>query len=366
MAATRKVLGRAGLVLAYLLVTLLILEATARITAPASVFSPLLPLFPHVKAVLDVDLRGVSPHGRLTTNRWGLRGEEPPEEWDAWDTWVTIGGSTTQCFYLDDEKTWPHLLQQRLRERNPRTWVGNGGIDGQTTRAHLVFMDEVVRAIRPDAVLFLLGVNDFSLSICQDRRLFGNPQDRGAWSEDSWKMRLFRWSRLFQLGYRWSVALSGDVILVRAAHRNYEPTPLGPDPTPVPSDPRDLLPELPEFRSNLKALVESGRAMGVRTVFLTQPILFADADPWRGIEGEFFWIRRPIARFSAADCRRMLDVYNRATVETCRAEGAPCFDLAAEVPSNGDLYYDPAHFTEKGCAFVAEKVAAFLAASPGR
>ncbi|MGH7151683.1 MAG: SGNH/GDSL hydrolase family protein [Planctomycetota bacterium] len=366
MAAAKRILVRLGLVLGYVLVTLLILEVTARISAPASVFTPLLPLFPNGKAVLDVDLRGVSRHGRLTTNRWGLRGEEPPEPWDAWETWVVVGGSTTQCFYLDDEKTWPHLLQQRLREGNPRTWVGNGGIDGQTTRAHLVFMEKVVRTVRPDAVLFLLGVNDFSLSICQDRRLFGNPQDRGAWSEDSWRMRLFRWSRLFRLGYRWSIALSGDVLLVRAAHRNYEPRPLGPDPTPLPADPREILPGLPEFRSNLKALIDAGREIGVRTVFLTQPILFADAEPWRGIEGEFFWIRRPIARFSAADLRRMLDVFNRETLEVCRAEGVPCFDLAAEVPSSEELYYDPAHFTEEGAALVAEKVAAFLAASPRR
>ncbi|MCI0587389.1 MAG: GDSL-type esterase/lipase family protein [Planctomycetes bacterium] len=359
----RKVAARVALVLASLL---LALEVGARLFAPASVFTPLLPLYPQVKAVLDVDLRGVSRHGRLTTNRWGLRGEEPPEDWDAWETWIAVGGSATQCFYLDDEKTWPHLLQQRLRERDPRTWIGNGGIDGQTTRSHLVFLDKVVRVLHPDAVLLLLGVNDLTLSICEDLRLFGSPHDRAMWPEDSWRMRLFRWSRLFQLGYRWSAVLSEDVLLVRAAHRTYEPRPLGPDPTPLPADLREILPGLPEFRSNLKALIDSGRDMGVRTVFVTQPILFADAEPWRGIEGEFFWIRRQIGRFSAADLRRMLDVFNRETVEVCRANAVPCFDLAAEVPSSEEFYYDPAHFTEKGAALVADKVAAFLAERSGR
>ncbi|MCI0587386.1 MAG: SGNH/GDSL hydrolase family protein [Planctomycetes bacterium] len=112
-------------------------------------------------------------NGRLTTNRWGLRGGEPPQEWEAWDTWVTIGGSTTPCVYLDDEKTWPHLIQQRLRERNPRPWVGNGGIHGQTTRAHLVFVGRVVRAIRPDAVGCFLGVDDFSPRKEESRIDFG-------------------------------------------------------------------------------------------------------------------------------------------------------------------------------------------------
>lgn len=116
------------------------LEVVLRIVSPPSPFSPLVALRPENRMELHVNLRGVSPVAFHSTNSWGMRGPEPPRDWDARHTIITVGGSTTQCFYLDDHKTWPCLLGEKLHDPYPDVWVGNGGLDGHTTRAHIIFM----------------------------------------------------------------------------------------------------------------------------------------------------------------------------------------------------------------------------------
>jgi len=53
-------------------------------------FGSRLALRPHVSTRLDVDLRGVSRHGRHSTNSWGLRGDEPPSSGSGYRTIVTV------------------------------------------------------------------------------------------------------------------------------------------------------------------------------------------------------------------------------------------------------------------------------------
>lgn len=186
-----------------------VLEITIRIISPANIFHPMLLLRPKVKIKFNVSLNGVSPTGSYSTNKWGLRGDEPPLKWDEYYTIITVGGSTTLCFYLDDHKTWPYLLQEKLRQKYPKVWVGNGGLDGNTTRGHLIFMQHVIPKIKPNAVIFLIGLNDLGLSIDAGRRRYGTPFE---------KSNLKRWlwgrSRLVQVLYIWKAIIFDKVALV--------------------------------------------------------------------------------------------------------------------------------------------------------
>lgn len=92
-----------------------LVEFIIRIFSPMSPYHTLLPLFPNIKMKLNVKLKGCLPIIAHSTNKLGLRGDAPPCEWERYYTIVTIGGSTTQCFYLDDHKTWPYLLQEKLK-----------------------------------------------------------------------------------------------------------------------------------------------------------------------------------------------------------------------------------------------------------
>src|SRR3974377_595373 len=83
-------------------------------------YNPLETRFKPDRIVLPVNKRYVIDNrgrfGKLdpvtvhTKNPLGFRGEPPPQDFADYLTLITIGGSTTECFYLSDGQTWPDLL----------------------------------------------------------------------------------------------------------------------------------------------------------------------------------------------------------------------------------------------------------------
>ena len=350
------------LLIAGFAVSFLILEIALRWLSPPSFFTPLLPLRPMMKIQLQVDLDGVSKDGRHTTNRWGLRGDEPPDPWKSYQTIVTIGGSTTQCYYLDDHKTWPYRLQEKMKSQIPQVWVGNGGLDGHSTRAHLIFMDEVIEKIRPNRVIFLTGTNDLGLSLSEERFLHGSPFDQARFrSPMSFQDFLLFKSRTLQLITLWKWIYFHDIPTVhQAAHQNFVPKPLAEPEAPLPDSLETFLPQLAEYESNLRSLISRARQMNVEPVFLTQPSLFEDNGYWKTIEAHLAWIPHLKRTLSAASYWKLLDRYNETLLKVCSEEQIRCLDLASEMPHDARYFYDSSHFTEEGAEFVADKVSEFL------
>jgi hypothetical protein len=75
-----------------------------------------------------------------TYNSIGFRGPERPDDFDAATTFVTVGGSTTECVGLTDEHAWPALLFESLSKRHPEVWLNNAGMNGHSTFGHLMML----------------------------------------------------------------------------------------------------------------------------------------------------------------------------------------------------------------------------------
>jgi lysophospholipase L1-like esterase len=348
-----------------LVVALPVMEVVLRIVSPLDVFTSRIPLRPHYKRQLRVNIPGISPIGMHSTNGWGLRGDEPPADWKRYYTIVTVGGSTTHCLYLDDHKTWSYLLQEDLRLRCPKSfngkcpkvWVGNGGICGQSSRAHIMFMEDVISKIRPDAVIVLVGVNDLAFSLSRKKNLYGNEFDRLHW-----KMWLYVHSRLVQVLYDWKCILLDKVHVVKTltSRTTYHPKPLTGKTMKLPDDLRTLLVALDDYRKNVRQIIAISRRLKVRAIFMTQPSWLDDTEYWRTIDGDFYWVKEAGNKRSAATICKLLDIYNKELMTVCSAEGVECFDLASAIPHDRAYFFDPVHFTEKGAQLVAQKITDFL------
>src|SRR5258708_9950816 len=99
-----------------------------------------------------------------TRNNLGFRGPELPLDREHTLTIITIGGSTTECHFLNDGKTWPYLLGKRLLDSFPGCWLNNAGLDGHSTYGHTVMLNDHVKQLRPSVILFLTGINDVETS----------------------------------------------------------------------------------------------------------------------------------------------------------------------------------------------------------
>ncbi|MBD3369035.1 hypothetical protein GF402_01575 [Candidatus Fermentibacteria bacterium] len=351
----RLALGRIGLALGAIVFGLLMGELLARAMMPKLIFDPRFRLRPHMRYRIEVDLPGVSKGGIVTTNRWGLRGDEPPEDWEEWTTIMAVGGSTTVNFYLADSKPWPAVLQREIRKSLPRVWVGNGGVPAQSTSSHVLFLREVVEPINLDIVLFFVGAND--IEIITPHGPVGDVERLPDLGPRAW---LYRQSRLYQALYVLKkVAVDKAEVVRETVDPPFDPRPIENE-IPPPDDFHELMPDPDIYRDRIRRLIRTCREIGVRPVFVTQPTLYEDTPYWRSVSATSHWDAIDEPTFSAATYWLALQTLNADLIEVCTEEGVPCFDLASVMPHDSHYFYDAIHLTEEGADMIGTLVAEFM------
>ncbi len=285
-------------------------------------------------------------------NHLGFRGEMPPKDFADYLTIVAVGGSTTACEVISDGKTWCDLLAARLKARFGRVWLGNAGLDGTSTYGHLVMLEDYVVKIRPKVVLLLVGANDIGLGAYTDwdRTFMKKPKADwwGALTE-----RLLSDSEV--LGYAVNFYRYARAKRLGLTHQIFDFAHL--PPTDLSQAKAETILQshrvqfLPPFQKRLTKLIEVCREHGMEPVLITQPSVFGEGrDPATGIDLG----RASTYTLNGQTLWRLLELYNGVTRSTARQQGVELIDLAAEMPKDSTYYYDTYHYTNAGCARVAE------------
>ena len=300
----------------------------------------------------------LDPVTHVTKNSLGFRGPEPPRDWSGRLTVLTIGGSTTECLFLSDGKTWTDQLARRLTAVRPDVWVNNAGFEGHSTFGHLVLLREFVVSLRPQVALFLTGYNDMKLAAALPRDGEFTPQNLsaahraltfladhsqiGAVSEN-----LIRMFRTYQAGV-WS----DEVHLDRVTRR-----PLDEEKSNAILD-EHRTKYLMGYANRLKAIVEVSRANGIEPILMTQPALYGDLnDPATGLSlatpavgavsnGRVEWLS--------------LELYNDVMRRVSAEAGVALIDLAHEMPKDSRYFTDWVHYTNDGARLMGDLVFARL------
>lgn len=319
---------------------------------------------------------GVAGPSRFEIGSLGVRGDEL--DGGARFRVLAVGGSTTECLYLDQTEAWPQRLQERLRAARPDLgpWVGNAGVSGRNARDLVVQLPRLLpRVPELDVVLVLVGVNELMLRLSQDDAYDPAFLER-ADAEERLLPRAFEvlplehapgppWKRsaLWRLAADARRALAREAVQDEAGaayalwrrHRREAPRIL--DELP------DLGPALQEHRRNLTALIAACRVTGAEPIVLTHPCLWraglsdeARSLLWMGWVGDSQ--ATPGQPYYAAEAlRRGLERYNAVAREVAAEEGVAVIELAE--PLSGELawFYDDVHLNEAGAARAAELVA---------
>jgi lysophospholipase L1-like esterase len=329
-------------------------------------------------------LPGAGREVRLQVNSLGFRGSEIPR--DAARRVLALGGSTTECLYLDQDKTWPALLEKTLNERDADhpTWIGNAGRSGCTLRENVVQLEELVRAIpNLDVVLVLPGINDLSKRLAQGdaydpdlsssesgreavmRRAFGvHPLEVDAELPIYERTGLWRFAsairRRFESGDPNRFGAGAEQYRAWRDHRRSATRWIGVLP--------DLTKALDEYRRNLEELVDIAQRAHVRILLATQPILWRIDLPqgsrdllWMGGTGDF-QREEGKAYFTLPALIEGMKRYNDVTRGVARERDLEWLDLAELIDGEPALFYDDCHFTEAGARRVASGWAGLLAA----
>lgn len=279
---------------------------------------------------------------RYSRDEYGFRGRRKPvSEIDI----LTLGGSTTDQIYIDDNATWQALLERRHAADGRDVDVVNAGIDGQSTYGHLRNFDAWfarVPGLHARYVLAYVGIND---------RFADAPLSFDETEDENLRRRLKRYvvnNSILVRGYRVLVGLikvkrAGLDHGVRPAHTG-DWQPFARLDAPIRLD-SEMTARVEAYRDRLRRLAMRIRSFGAEPIFVSQhygsyrirgdTVLGAPtADGTAVLPGDY------------AEARAFAD----ATMAVCRLVDATCIDLFAKLRFRDGDFYDFVHLTPQGTA----------------
>ena len=250
-------------------------------------------------------------------------------------TVVFLGGSTTECMYMQEEERFPYLVGRLMEQRLGITVnTLNGGTAGNNTLHCLLALQAKVLPKRPQAVVLMECVNDLNFLMTVGD--YWTPHaSRGIVFDKQYNpIKAFILKHL--TGRK---PLEGDSQDEFAAQRGKEKML---DPAVVTAS----------YRKNLEHFVFLCRQHGITPILMTQFNRFT-AQPEENLV-------RQMKAWGSLDYPAYRKAYN-AMQDTLRAVAAeqhvPLIDLDALVPKTKEYMYDVAHLNSAGARLVAGMVA---------
>jgi lysophospholipase L1-like esterase len=311
---------------------------------------------------------GIKGTSHFSINEDGFRGEMLFAESE---NYLTIGGSTTECLYLDDKETWQYFLQQKTGKI-----VGSIGKSGCSTRENYLQLKYFVPQLhKVSGVIMMVGLNDMLKRLSRDT-LFENNFQFTQLVEDSLVNQIFlapaksnsRWKsltlvRLFRKfkneinSVKWENVQDdrGEILQQWRENRSHATAFI--DSLP------DLNSALNEFERNLQLIYTETQRQQTKLVLVNQAALYSDT--MNTFENSLLWMggignfqqQKHCAYYSPRTLRKALNLYNMRMKNFCAGKANVVFvDLDAQLPRDTSVFYDDCHFNESG----AKRVAAII------
>jgi hypothetical protein len=292
-----------------------------------------------------------------TKNSLGFRGPEKPEHFSDRTSIIAIGGSATECFYLDDKTCWTNLLADKLSKYDSTIWINNAGYQGHSSYGHDVLINDYIKYIKPDHILFMAGFNEI------DRYDIMNNE---SVSRQSAKNNLWGWlkrnSELVILALNIERHMMADRLAVTDGHLNLkspEVKHLTLSQFQVDSAISVQKPLIESYRLRLKKIVDTCRTNNINLILVTQPILLGSGID--SISGQNLETVESRPGYNGLLTWKLLEEYNNVTRLMAYSNKLLLIDLARELPKSSAYFYDICHFTEEGSERVSEILSLHIA-----
>jgi hypothetical protein len=270
-----------------------------------------------------------------------------------------LGGSTTECTYVDENLRFPYLAG-RLLEQQTHLKVNtyNAGRSGNNSLHSINILMNKVVDLKPDIVLMMHNINDLAILMYEKSYWNSNPfrspiieqkpnfKTVGRDLEQTFHLvrdlTFPNLARVIKGIFHSGAKTNGDEF------KNVRSKKITID--------QDLL--VREFALNLQTFINICRARGITPVLMTQASRLNDhPDPlikkmMHGLE-----ISQGIAY---KDFKGAFDRLNQTIREVGAKNGVLVIDLAKEIPSVKENICDVAHFNDHGSRLVASQIAAQL------
>ncbi len=307
---------------------------------------------------------GIYNESHFTINSLGYRGPLIMDKSKEYRILV-IGGSTSECLYLDDSETWGNMMMNYLDKTidGRKVIVMNVGKSGFNLRDHIIELNNLSEKYNPDMIIIMVGANDMLLKL--SKRWVWKPFNESNYDYSrvfsssggySWKSSVvYRLYKYFANGYNKIKPqdVNGNSLIEQRLERQNSGNIIKEIP--------DLNAPLEDYENNLKRIINVTREKNITLLFATQPYLWKenmtkeeDLSLWMTTDfnGNYYPIKTMIVSMNA---------FNRKLLEVCKKnKDVKCMDLDKSVPKTLDYFYDDMHFNEEGASLVAEKLSLYI------
>lgn len=357
-----------------IIISLLIAEVALRIVFPQDnkyyVWQPDLHHIFHPDSNIFYGIKGDK---EFTINSNGARGDVFTKNTK---NYICIGGSTTECLYLDDTETWHNVLQHELGDEYVISSIGKSGI---TTREHYLHTKYTIPKLEyVNGVILMVGINDLMKRLSRDtlydanfeftkqvedslvNTIFLNQREQeGVW----WRrtalfhlaQRVYRANK--QQGVTWENVQDDTGSSLKQWRKNRKESVGLLDTLP------DLTEALNEYERNLQLIYSEAKAQKLELICVSQAALYKDTIPeyenallWMGGIGAFQ--NKPgHVYYSTKALRQALDMYNQRLKQFSLRNGIHFLDVNAAMPRDTSVFYDDCHFNQNGAQLLGRYIA---------
>jgi lysophospholipase L1-like esterase len=367
----RNKLVNISLLVLSIIISLLLCEGILRIFSGNEYYIWL----PNLKYVFLPDPKifpGIKDTSYLEINALGLRGSNE-EITDATNILV-LGGSATECLYLDQKETWPALIEQYLNEGSNKKYnVFNGGRSGITSQHHLAQVQKLLERNQwIDVIIIMEGLNDLQYAL-SFKEGYKQKDSQLVYEESFWLSPLkeikpfYRNTYLFKYLSKVKKAIFshkltqdpyGNTYVKWRSNRANAKEIINAEP--------NLTQSLVDYQRNNQAMIDFAKSRNKRIIFIPQPVAWDTImEPgfsklcWYGWIGQSQY-ENTGKYYAFTQLKKSLDIYNELLKNTCLKNNVECIELEGRLEKDTSTFYDDCHFNENGARKAAKIVADYL------
>ncbi len=254
---------------------------------------------------------------------------------------VFLGGSTTECHFMNEEERFPYLVGRQLEASlGKRINSFNTGFAGNNTLHCLLLLQGKVLPMRPRAVVLMECINDLTfLKLLGD---YWNIHATRGIVQDKEYNPIKNWIIHNLIGHKGASAVLGDEFFGQS----------------VKPDALTSAQLAAQYRKNLELFVFICRQHKIVPVLMTQFNRFTETLP-PNLEKQM----APVQQRWNFTYAQYLDNYkalNETMRDVAREQKVQLIDLDRLVPKTKDYMYDVVHLNANGSRFVADTIAKSL------
>lgn len=264
---------------------------------------------------------------------------------------VFLGGSTTECMFVDEHNRFPCVVGNILERRTGlKINSYNAGLSGLNSLHAIDLLVNKILPLKPRVVVFMENINEMSTLIYEGT----------YWHQNSARAPLETLHKVKLVG-----KLLKEILIpnLNKAYRDFKSA-VFPREEDEFAGFRGQKPKIDqawlnlEFAMNLQTLIDICKARGITPVLMTQANrITTHPDPV---------VAAYIGRFgsdtgiSYQEFKLVYDSFNDTIREVGRKNRVLVIDLAKEVPPSREYLYDLVHFNDAGSQLAARLIAAYL------